>query len=329
MSLAPSFTVVIPNHARVASLARAVRSALTDAPANVDVIVVDDASPNIGEIASALDALDDARVQLIALPEKSTASHARNVGVAQARGDWVAFLDSDDEFAPGKWQALTLAIATEQDVDVFHDCADIIIDGVYARTVPQRPMARAERVGDYLFVRRELLSTCTLTVRTTVLRRVPWRAGLPRHQDYQLCLDLQRAQARFAHVPCVGARIHWSLATRPAGKGESAAYSLAWLDTARDQLSDRAYRHASFRLGVVKLLEAGERVRGLREALHRRAMPGVGAVVLTALLLATPSVLQRAGYRFYKRVVQPRGGMPRPHGDATPRNAAPARAYAA
>lgn len=324
MASSPTFTVVIPNHARVAPALAAVRSALRHAPHGVDVVVVDDASPNAAEIEAVLQSLGDHRVQFVALTEKGTASRARNAGVAAARGDWIAFLDSDDVFEPGKWTALTQAIAAHPDADVFHDQASVVIDDRLVDTVPHRGLRDGEAVGDFLFVHGELLSTCTLTVRRDLLRRVPWRAGLPRHQDFQFVLDLEAAGARFVHVPAPGATIHWSTMTRPADKGESATYSLGWLETVRARLSDAAFMRAAFRFGIVKQLEHGRRIDALRTIARHRCVPDARAAAIAMLLFLAPQPMRRGGYRVYKRLIQPH--VARRAASAPPASVAPVTA---
>lgn len=91
-------SVVIPVHDRLAPLRQAVASVLAEDP--LEVIVVDDAS---GEpvTAQAL-AIHDARIKIIRQPVNMGAGAARNRGVQAAQGAWVAFLDSDDQWIPGK-----------------------------------------------------------------------------------------------------------------------------------------------------------------------------------------------------------------------------------
>ena len=305
MSPVPSFSVVIPNHARVAPVVHAVRSALVNAPASLEVIVVDDASPNRADIELALAAIGDSRIRFVALGDKGTASRARNAGVAAATGDWIAFLDSDDRFEPGKWEALEHAAAKHPDADVLHDRAHVVVDGRITDTVPHRAMHRDERVGDFLFAHGELLSTCTLTIRRALLTQVPWRPGLPRHQDYQLVLDLEAAGATFVHITSVGTTVQWSTGTRPADKGESAAYSLGWLESVRPQLSTAAFRRAAFRFGIVKLLESGRRLDAVQSAARLRAIPDVRAALVALALCLAPAPVRQLGYRVYKRVLQP------------------------
>jgi glycosyltransferase involved in cell wall biosynthesis len=98
----PSISVVIPyfNGSRFIGEALATVHAQTYAPR--EIIVVDDGSRP--EEAAALD-LHAGRCTVIHLPRNRGPSVARNVGVARAAGDWIAFLDCDDLWAPNKLEA--------------------------------------------------------------------------------------------------------------------------------------------------------------------------------------------------------------------------------
>ena len=91
--VSPFFSVVIPVHNRLELLERAVRSVLGQTSLDYEITVVDDGS-NDGKISGVL-ALRDPRVKLIQQPHLGV-SHARNTGIAQSGGRWIAFLDSDD-----------------------------------------------------------------------------------------------------------------------------------------------------------------------------------------------------------------------------------------
>ncbi len=100
-------SVVIPTRDRPALLAQAVGTALQQSAA-VEVIVVDDASAR--GAAETLDALADDRLRTLRQRTPSGPAVARNRGIAQARGEWIAFLDDDDLWSPDKL-ALQLEVA--------------------------------------------------------------------------------------------------------------------------------------------------------------------------------------------------------------------------
>jgi glycosyltransferase involved in cell wall biosynthesis len=93
-------SVVVPTRNRRALLAMTLRSVLRQQQVELDVIVVDEASSD--DTASMLASLDDARVRVIHHETPRGVSAARNHGAEAARGDWLAFVDDDDLWAPDK-----------------------------------------------------------------------------------------------------------------------------------------------------------------------------------------------------------------------------------
>jgi len=97
----PRVSVVIPTYNRRESVGRALDSVLAQQPAPFEVLVVDDGSSDGTE---ALFAAPPPGVRYLRQPNRG-ASSARNHGIREARGEWIAFLDSDDVWLPGKLAA--------------------------------------------------------------------------------------------------------------------------------------------------------------------------------------------------------------------------------
>ena len=112
-----SISVIIPCYRAAATLRRAVDSALTGAPADLEVLLVDDGSPDdTGVLCDELAAADP-RVRALHRANGG-AGAARNTGLDAAHGDWVLFLDADDALLPGLWAALD-ALTTDADMILF------------------------------------------------------------------------------------------------------------------------------------------------------------------------------------------------------------------
>jgi len=93
-------TIIIPVFNRADILPRAIKSSLSQTYQNIELIIIDDGSTdNIEEIVKGF---RDSRIQYIRFSKNRGASAARNTGIKSSRGDFIAFLDSDDEYLPEK-----------------------------------------------------------------------------------------------------------------------------------------------------------------------------------------------------------------------------------
>lgn len=109
---------IIPTHNRLATLPRAVDSILRQTHQELELWVVDDASTD--QTAEYLRELQDARVHVFTLAENLGVSRARNLAAAKARGEWLAFLDSDDEWLPDKLERQLAVIAQNNELHLVH-----------------------------------------------------------------------------------------------------------------------------------------------------------------------------------------------------------------
>lgn len=109
MSL-PAIGVVIPCYKAEHTLRQTVESVLQGAPDNLQLVLVEDGSPDgTGALCDAL-AAQDPRVTALHQPNGG-ASAARNTGLdtlCRSGAEWVLFVDADDTLLPGLWQALPL-----------------------------------------------------------------------------------------------------------------------------------------------------------------------------------------------------------------------------
>lgn len=100
----PLVSVVLPTHNRKEFLSRSVASVLAQTEQNFELIVVDDASTDGTQTYLATLPSQDARIRVIRNSIAKGGGGARNEGIIHCRGLWVAFLDDDDEWMPGKLQ---------------------------------------------------------------------------------------------------------------------------------------------------------------------------------------------------------------------------------
>lgn len=113
-----AISVVITTYQRPDACERALRSVLAQTEPPLEVLVCDDGSLDDTEGRISDWERRDKRIRYLRIsPNSGTPATTRNLGIEQARGDWIAFLDDDDEWLPDKL-ATQRAALKEQDVDM-------------------------------------------------------------------------------------------------------------------------------------------------------------------------------------------------------------------
>lgn len=93
-------SVIIPVYNREKTIKYCLDSVLSQTYKNFEVILVDDCSTD--NSINIIKSYNDERIKLLPLNKNSGAQYCRNVGIKAASYDWIAFLDSDDEWLPDK-----------------------------------------------------------------------------------------------------------------------------------------------------------------------------------------------------------------------------------
>lgn len=177
----PLVSVIIPTRNRAALLRRAVRSVLEQSYSDFECFVVDDASED--ETRDVVETFRDSRVSYLRRTTCGGASAARNDGIRRARGDYIAFLDDDDEWQPTKLELqVSLLRSLPRDFGLVYTWMDYFNpDGEIVRM--HRPVLRGYVFGSVLD--RQRIGGCpTLLVRREIIDRVGgFDESLPRGND--------------------------------------------------------------------------------------------------------------------------------------------------
>jgi GT2 family glycosyltransferase len=194
-------TVVIPTRNRPDLVVRSVRSALAQTYPVSEIIVVVDGPDDV--TAETIAGLNEPRARAMVLPVNGGANNARNQGAANAKTEWVAFLDDDDEWLPEKIER-QMAVSANADIV---SCRFSARTAKGASTWPRRLPSPGEKFGDYLFSRRSIFNgeaaviTSTLMIRKSLLDKMPFTLGLKRHQEADWCMRSTSTGARVAYAP--------------------------------------------------------------------------------------------------------------------------------
>ena len=111
-------SVVIPLYNKESSIAQSLKSVLSQEYDDFEVVIVDDGSTD-GSVG-VVEAINDPRIRLIK-QENGGPSMARNTGVKNAKGEWIVFLDADDEMLPNALETFKNIINAHKDIDIV-DC---------------------------------------------------------------------------------------------------------------------------------------------------------------------------------------------------------------
>lgn len=184
----PAVSVVIATFDRLPLLMEAVDSVRAQTFSDWELIVVDDGSADGS--ADAVEALGDARIRVLRLPHTGDVSAVRNAGVAAARGEWVAFLDSDDLWGPHK---LAIQLEATREAGARWSYTDIRLVDDGGEPIPLHA-GRFRAVSGMIL--RELLANetaatfPTLLVSRALLDEVGGFDGGAGREDYDLVLRI-------------------------------------------------------------------------------------------------------------------------------------------
>ena len=192
---APRVSVVVPTYNHADVLGRALASVVAQRVRDWEAIVVNNHSTDDTEGVVAR--IGDPRISLVRYANHGVIAASRNEGIRRARGEWIAFLDSDDEWMPGKLEAclalMTPGIGLVGHGELWRDAAG------RDRPMTYGPAARA--TYEALLYRGNCISTSAVVVRADALRAIGGfdeDPAIVTTEDYDLWLRL--AQIGRAHV---------------------------------------------------------------------------------------------------------------------------------
>ena len=207
----PLVSVIIPAFNRAATIKAAVESVLRQTYSNIEVIIVDDCSSDA--TVAAVEDLNDCRLRLLSTPRNLGSSGARNHGVAAARGDWIAFQDSDDEWLPAKLEKQMARLLAPGAGEIACYCGLLTVTPLgYLRGqrsaphyTPDPGIAGVEHGLLEALIERNIVSTQTLVVSRAALDAVGgFDQSLPAVEDWDLALRLvEHGSFAFVDEPLV------------------------------------------------------------------------------------------------------------------------------
>lgn len=249
MANLPLITVVIPTCNRERILPISLESVLRQTYDNLQIIVIDDDSKDNTE--AVVEGYQQPNIQYVRHDSNRGGAAARNTGIDLAKGEYIAFIDSDDAWVPDKLARQYAHIQSYPSpknvvsyTQVFHSAAGISKETFEQFDpkfyLPQRGKEKSETLGDYLFCNQGKTLTSTLMLGQKLAKSTRFRDQLKKHQDWDFCLRLeaQGVEFVFLHEPLT----IWNGDSSFEHVGRNPDYELSelWLKECRQYLSSEA-----------------------------------------------------------------------------------------
>ena len=251
-------SVIIPTYNRDGVISRAINSVLKQTYQNFEVIIVDDNSPVTDNTACIISQYNDDRLFYIKHDKNKGGGGARNTGILAANGEYIAFLDSDDEWLPEKLQ---LQINLMRQVKDLHP-KPVIYTQLYQKgkgfewIKPKQKIKDGQRIGDYIFCESGYIQTSTIFLSTCLAKNTLF-PEIKRHQDYEFCLSLEEKDAVFFMIeqPLVIFHQDQDCKSRTSSNIDW-EYSVAWGRRNRYLLGEQPYNMFMIKNVIPKLVAA-------------------------------------------------------------------------
>ncbi len=248
-------SIIVPTYNRANVIKRAIDSILRQTYSAYEVIIVDDGSTD--ETASVIAGIQDTRIRYIVLEENKGVAHARNVGIQEAAYDYVAFLDSDDEWLPDKLrlQMDKLLDPSNQFGMVYCRMGGELRDGTGRFVCPHQDFVKEILEGNLFqpLLHYNVIGTPSMIVRKECLEKVGgFKETLQCLEDWELILRLAR-QWKIGFVDEILVEVHktagsvstnnvWYLITRCylVSLYRREMEEMGMLDGVREEISEKA-----------------------------------------------------------------------------------------
>ena len=199
LSDTPKVSVAIPVYNRERYVAAAIDSILAQGFTDFELLAIDDGSTDASR--AVIEAYDDPRIRLVANHPNAGIAATRNRAVGLARGEYLAFLDSDDVACPDRLARQVAFLDAHPDVAAVGAwVAWIDSDGRALGRVKRMATAPDDIAAQRLF--RPGIVNSAAMARTAVLRQFPHRADLRVGEDFEMWARFAAAH-RVANLPAV------------------------------------------------------------------------------------------------------------------------------
>lgn len=181
-------SVIIPVYNREKTIKRAVESVLEQTYKNIEIIIVDDHSTD--NSINIIHKLNDKRIKIFRLNENKGACYARNYGVKQAHGQYIAFQDSDDFWFPEKLEEQIKCLQEQKKDLVFCRMNTYNEKNTFLHLTPAIYENKCITYNDLIY--GNLVSTQTILCKKEIFQNNQFDNSIKRFQDWDFVLQVAK-----------------------------------------------------------------------------------------------------------------------------------------
>lgn len=250
----PKVSVMIPTHNRSTLLRVAIQSVLQQTFQDFETVVVDDASNDNTE--EVVNSFADQRIKYIRHKTNQGEATTRNTGLKNGKGEYIAFLDDDDEWLPDKLQK-QVAILDHSPKEVGGvNTGWVTIDGATGRILTRKLPSKKGNIFPELLYHQYYLAPSSLMLRKSCIDKVGcFDESIPFGLDHDMWLRIAKEfQFECIEEPLMKYRIHEKRLTRNfnlviAGREKFVEKYKQWL-----KMIPKSYSREYIKLGILYCL---------------------------------------------------------------------------
>ncbi|MCW7493176.1 glycosyltransferase [Leptospira sp. 2 VSF19] len=198
----PFVSVVIPTYNRAFEIKKAIQSVIAQDYNNWELVIVDNNSTD--QTDSVIKEFDEKRIRILKINNNGSIGKSRNLGIKNSKGDWIAFLDSDDWWYPTKLSDSLKEISDATDI-IYHDLdivesrdSDKKAPSVIKGKVLNSPILRNLLVGG------NVIANSSVMVRKSILEKIGYISedmNINPSVDYNTWLKVASVTEKFKYLP--------------------------------------------------------------------------------------------------------------------------------
>ena len=197
----PLVSIIIPTFNHANYLSKALQSVLHQTYTNWEAIVIDNHSTD--DTSKVIARFNDQRIKYLKIQNYGVIAKSRNIGIKSAKGDWVAFLDSDDSWTSDKLNICIENINSRIDL-IYHDLGVTSKGQIFFKGKLNQSRQLKKPVLIDLLVNGNVISNSSVIVRKKVLKKIGLieeNKDLIAAEDYNTWLKISKFTDQFLYIP--------------------------------------------------------------------------------------------------------------------------------